>query len=55
MRNFHTVMNGLLAAAIALCALPAAAQAVLYDKSRITCVSRQMNVQRDQVVVGQRF
>jgi len=27
-----------------LAAMPAAAQAVLYDKSRITCVSRQMNV-----------
>jgi polyisoprenoid-binding protein YceI len=26
------------------CVLPAAAQTVLYDKSRITCVSRQMNV-----------
>jgi polyisoprenoid-binding protein YceI len=27
-----------------LAAIPAAAQSVLYDKSRITCVSRQMNV-----------
>ena len=27
-----------------LVALPVAAQSVLYDKSRITCVSRQMNV-----------
>ena len=44
MRNFYTVMNWLLAAAIILGALPVAAQAVLYDKSRITCVSRQMNV-----------
>ncbi len=26
------------------CALPASAQTVIYDKSRITCVSRQMNV-----------
>ncbi len=31
-------------AALALAALPALAQTVLYDKSRITCVSRQMNV-----------
>ena len=42
MRNrlFCLLMLGGLAA----CAVPAAAQAVLYDKSRITCVSRQMNV-----------
>ena len=32
------------AAALMFFAWPAAAQTVLYDKSRITCVSRQMNV-----------
>lgn len=32
------------AATLVLAAAPALAQTVLYDKSRITCVSRQMNV-----------
>lgn len=36
--------NALYALMLIACALPAAAQTVLYDKSRITCVSRQMNV-----------
>lgn len=44
MRRFFHVMTALALTAITLCALPVAAQTVLYDKSRITCVSRQMNV-----------
>ena len=44
MRSLNLVLKLLAAAAIVLCALPVAAQSVLYDKSRITCVSRQMNV-----------
>jgi polyisoprenoid-binding protein YceI len=36
--------NGFSFAILLFCALPAAGQTVLYDKSRITCVSRQMNV-----------
>ena len=39
-RAFHVLFVGTLM----LCSLPSAAQTVLYDKSRITCVSRQMNV-----------
>ena len=40
----NTVFSLLAAAALAAGAWPAAAQTVLYDQSRITCVSRQMNV-----------
>jgi len=40
----HTVFSLLAVAALALGASPSAAQTVLYDQSRITCVSRQMNV-----------
>src|SRR3954471_9174508 len=43
----HSVKRAWLLAATACmlsAAWPAAAQAVLYDKSRTTCVSRQMNV-----------
>ncbi len=39
-----TLFNLFVVAALAAGAIPAAAQSVLYDKSRITCVSRQMNV-----------
>ena len=45
MRKNRNALCGLLAlGGLALGALPAIAQTVLYDKSRITCVSRQMNV-----------
>jgi polyisoprenoid-binding protein YceI len=45
MRKNHDVLCGLLGLCVlTLGAPPAAAQTVLYDKSRITCVSRQMNV-----------
>ncbi len=44
MRRFDLVIKLLVAAAIVLFAMPVAAQTVLYDKSRITCVSRQMSV-----------
>ncbi len=43
----HNALSGLIAIAGGLllqAAAPAAAQTVLYDKSRITCVSRQENV-----------
>src|SRR5258706_7799243 len=40
----RTVLNLFAAAALAVSGPPAAAQTVLYDQSRITCVSRQMNV-----------
>ena len=40
----NTVFNLFVVAALALGTGPAAAQTVLYDQSRITCVSRQMNV-----------
>ena len=42
MRSTQFVRHMLVLALFA--ALPVAAQSVLYDKSRITCVSRQMNV-----------
>ena len=44
MRRFNLVNKLLVAAAIVLFTMPVAAQTVLYDKSRITCVSRQMSV-----------
>src|SRR5471032_442315 len=45
MRNMINTVCGLCAlGGLMLGALPTAAQTVLYDKSRITCVSRQMNV-----------
>jgi len=40
----NTVFSLFVAAALAAGAWPAAAQTVLYDQSRVTCVSRQMNV-----------
>ncbi|MEO7725754.1 MAG: YceI family protein [Burkholderiales bacterium] len=43
MRNTRKVFCSMLAF-VGFCAWPAAAQTVLYDKSRIACVSRQMNV-----------
>ena len=44
MLSVQSVCRRLALAAFALGVLPAAAQTVLYDRSRITCVSRQMNV-----------
>ena len=45
MYNLHWAAFSLFAAVLfGAAAAPAAAQAVLYDKSQITCVSRQMNV-----------
>lgn len=42
--TMRTLLSAALAGALIAGAVPAAAQGVLYDKSRITCVSRQMNV-----------
>jgi polyisoprenoid-binding protein YceI len=45
MYNLHRAAFSLFAAALfGVNSAPAAAQAVLYEKSQITCVSRQMNV-----------
>lgn len=43
MRNTRNLLCAVLAL-VSFCTWPAAAQTVLYDKSRIACVSRQMNV-----------
>ena len=43
MHDLSLLLRGSIAALL-LAALPAAAQTVLYDKSRISCVSRQENV-----------
>jgi polyisoprenoid-binding protein YceI len=44
MRKAFYAIAALATAAVAVGTPPVAAQTVLYDKSRITCVSRQMNV-----------